>query len=99
MGPASSCLLEDAVLPTIIGTAARGRFEINREMRPHIVDVFPVPGGLKKTINIIWGIRKERNYPWIRENPAVFSDFSIAAAWGSFTLYASIVSRSSFGAT
>jgi hypothetical protein len=41
------------VLPTMIGTAARGRFEINREMRPHIVEVFPVPGGLSESINTI----------------------------------------------
>ena len=46
------------MLPTIIGTAARGRFEINREMRPHIVDVFPVPGGLNRTINMVLSIRK-----------------------------------------
>jgi len=63
VGAASSCLLEDAVLPTIIGTAARGRFEINREMRPHIVDVFPVPGGLKRTINIILRVKERKKIP------------------------------------
>jgi len=37
-----------AAFPAWIGTAGRRRLARDSETRPHIVEVFPVPGGLDK---------------------------------------------------
>lgn len=47
VGPASSVVVL-FFWPGMIATTGRGRLAIKREIRPHIVDVFPVPGGLEQ---------------------------------------------------
>lgn len=44
-----------AFRPMTIGTLGRGRRDTNRATSPHIVEVLPVPGGLKLSFRIANG--------------------------------------------
>jgi len=49
-----------ACFPGTMGTAARGLIDKNRDSRPHIVEVLPVPGGLMKAFNLDFARRDKR---------------------------------------